>query len=1047
MKRPLAVLALATLLGAAGPLPADEVPHLEFVRELRARYPDLALEYLNKLDKSKLPPEVAAVIPLEIAKVKLDLATGESDTKRRLKLYEEASAEFDKFIKNNPNNLLVADALVDQARVKGLQAKAELSRALRDEDSAARVKGAAVARATFVQGSAQLQAAADQLTRDIGKYPNPQTQQEKDTKRALQQAQLQAQLDIGLNYLDQAQTYVGGGEDVSLARSKVVVQAQTQLEKVANDKEAGAGSPVVWQARTWAAYCDILNGDPGKANRKFDDIIGHTEPAAAAGRRLALFFKMRSVFDEGRTPKEAEITQVKKDAEAWVQDHRTYLGTPEGCGVRYYLAYVLFLQAGEAKDKDVRTQYLKRARDLCADLTRSDNDYKDKARALAIDVIGAEGGFKKEISKLTTFDECLVRADYEAAQAQKLAAAESAKPEAVEKQRKTHIDNAVDALKLGLDYAGRPGAKASPPDVGRARSMLCGYYLFMQKYKEAIAVGDEAARAVPPTVQSARTAMYVIEAYNDLIQESLRTGTTLADLSEPKGPVERMNELALFMENKWPAEPPGNVARHMRGLLLVKQKKLTDAVKLLSEVTPDYPAIIYVKASLFAAANQVAQDREALAKAEPDKSKKEPLLKEQAQYEQQALDALKTMPALPAKADPVTTGIYLNAKVELARAHYRRKEFTEIDKVVQPVLDGIANGSIKLDASGEKKPTATEQARTSLLLVQLYGKYGAAEAEFAAGHADKVKAILDPLMKEIGDGKRPELDENPDLRWGLMGLALRVSIQGGDIEAALKIYDAAKKAAGKQAGEKGGKLILLQVASVVKAQAREARKKKDDAAIKKYGEFLDKLRGGEKDPSPEFRLVMAEAYESLGQYDSAVEQARLVPEPAADEKDERKLSVYRQARFLCVRCLRLAGKKDECKAELAELRKTRWGKDPQGKELPEVVKEAIHLEPPGKAYGQWSSLVNQLAAKIQQPGVKDQYFECYFYMTECLVNYAKNQKGAKVDEYMKRAAERITKLEANWKDLGGDESKARFTDLLAREPALKDQYDKLKNDQ
>src|SRR5204862_8160888 len=100
-------------------------------------------------------------------------------------------------------------------------------------------------------------------------------------------------------------------------------------------------------------------------------------------------------------------------------------------------------------------------------------------------------------------------------------------------------------------------------------------------------------------------------------------------------------------------------------------------------------------------ANHDAEDSEALVNAEPDKSKKEQLAKEQAQFEQQALDALKTMPALPAKADPVTTGIYLNAKVDLARAHYRRKEFAEIDKVVDPVLAAINGGAIKLDSPDE----------------------------------------------------------------------------------------------------------------------------------------------------------------------------------------------------------------------------------------------------------------------------------------------------------------------------------------------------------
>src|SRR6516162_4179 len=128
MKRPLVLLALAALVGTAGPLPADEVPHLEFVRELRSRYPDLALEYLNNLRQANPPRDVAAVIPLELAKVRLDLATTEADSGRRLDLYNKARGEFQEFLDKNPNSPLVADARLELARVTVLQGQTQLSR-------------------------------------------------------------------------------------------------------------------------------------------------------------------------------------------------------------------------------------------------------------------------------------------------------------------------------------------------------------------------------------------------------------------------------------------------------------------------------------------------------------------------------------------------------------------------------------------------------------------------------------------------------------------------------------------------------------------------------------------------------------------------------------------------------------------------------------------------------------------------------------------------------------------------------------------------------
>ena len=194
------------------------------------------------------------------------------------------------------------------------------------------------------------------------------------------------------------------------------------------------------------------------------------------------------------------------------------------------------------------------------------------------------------------------------------------KPADFDKEWTARIDHAVEALKLGLGLR-RPARLQGVPERGRQGAVDAVRLLpvLPRSSRRPSRVGEEAARAVPPTAQSARTAEYVIEAYNEYISESLRTGTTLADLSEQGGLVERMDKLAQFMIKQWPDEPPGDVARHMRGLLLIKQKKQPEAVEILAKVSPKYPSAIYVKSSLALAAAQVAQDREALAKAEPDK--------------------------------------------------------------------------------------------------------------------------------------------------------------------------------------------------------------------------------------------------------------------------------------------------------------------------------------------------------------------------------------------------------------------------------------------
>src|SRR5262249_17975592 len=157
--------------------------------------------------------------------------------------------------------------------------------------------------------------------------------------------------------------------------------------------------------------------------------------------------------------------------------------------------------------------------------------------------------------------------------AKEFAEKKDVKPEDVAKERKLRMDNAIVALEHGLEFAAKPGAKVAAADLSKARLTLCFYYFTSNRPRDAIRVGEEAARAVPPTANSALTAMYVVEAYNNEINDSVRKGTaTLADL-EQDGTLGKMRSLADMMIERWPGEQAGDVGRHMRGLLNIKQKK------------------------------------------------------------------------------------------------------------------------------------------------------------------------------------------------------------------------------------------------------------------------------------------------------------------------------------------------------------------------------------------------------------------------------------------------------------------------------------------
>src|SRR5262249_52031021 len=123
-------LLLAAALFCLVPLAPAQEPSfrddLRFVDKLRQRGDnDLALEFLQKIAKDA-PADLKKELPLEFAKTRLRMAGDEAETAKRLKLYQGARADFEKFIKANPTHARVAEANLEIARVLNLQGKTEL---------------------------------------------------------------------------------------------------------------------------------------------------------------------------------------------------------------------------------------------------------------------------------------------------------------------------------------------------------------------------------------------------------------------------------------------------------------------------------------------------------------------------------------------------------------------------------------------------------------------------------------------------------------------------------------------------------------------------------------------------------------------------------------------------------------------------------------------------------------------------------------------------------------------------------------------------------
>lgn len=1041
MRRPLsATLALLLLTTPSPARQADFSDDLRFAEALRARGDsDLALEFLRKLAPAATPA-LARELPLEFAKTRLRLASEEPDTGKRLALYKEARDDFEQFIRANPGHPRLAEANLDIARIFNLQGKTELSRAFLAEDGRAKREQAARARATLESAARQLQAAEDELTKARDKLPDPDALEDPKLKKEARAARLRAdaevkqtQLDRALNLYDQAGTYLEGTGDE--AASRLLEQAR----KLLNPLAAGdANDPIRWKARAWQGRITFETDTADKARAIFLEVLNATAPAAAEGQRLARYFRLLVIKKQ---PSESDMARGGPNAviiEAgtrWRNDYRRFWRTPEGVGLTFLLAEALLAEADANKKlaPPVAGRYRFDARALLREVEGSENEFTERARRMKINAMVKQGLLKGDVKLLANFEECFVRAQYEAmqmAQEQK----ETRDPAEAEKKRKARIDTIVAALERGLSLPDAKKLKAST-ELNTARSMLAYWALNTGKLAEAIAAGEGFAREDPRSGQAEMSAVYALQAYSQLV------GQKQGKFEDTAGDRARMFALASYMEQRWPGSIGGDVARHSVGLQLLREENFPEAIKKLALVGPGYANYALVCYQLADACNKA------------EKASVEPIPGDRpGDYAKRKLLALERMSPEALGPDPLTNQLYVSGKAMLGRDLFRLRRYQEMDDLATGLLGRLLG--LRFNDDEDKDRAIRNQLRYELVDIRLYARYGLADAAYAAGDSAKVVALLDPLVDAVtksDDGQeKANLQKNQQLASALLILALRANIALGKIDRTDLVLDVLDKVSGESGSATN---VLRLMAFLIRGQIEELRKKGDKdalaAATKGYGAILDKRIRKQKDLTPEFIRVLADCYASMDEHARAAEELAKVAEPkgARPGSDEEKL--YRRVQLDLIRELRLTRDVDNLKKAremmagiLGEPKKPGWGR----RDLLALKEQGSLLEAEERhkeAFEQWSDLTRRLARDAPKGGaVKEHYLECYYHM---IVNYLKmglaKPAQQERDKYLKTAALQIAGLEKAWEDFGSEASKRRFTELLAQEPALREQYE------
>jgi TolA-binding protein len=990
---------------------ADEPPHLEFVRQLRAQgMPDLALEYLQKL-RAKPPRALADRLPIELAEARLDVGRAAVHDQERETLCLRSRQDLNEFLRQGVSPGLAIQVEFELARIDALVAESRVIRAGRQESPAWR-------RALHAKCRPALQASGNRLAKVRRRAEAvADTSESSGAAAPLSQVPRRAEFDGAVLLFWQMKTYDDG--DDLLTRGQLAKNAIDAFEEVAT----GEKDSLYWEARAWLGRCHLEIDSPPRARQELEAVVQSSGDHAEPGKRRAKYFWLLWLL---RNPGARDPALEKQQlAEEWLRTYPAFAGTPEGLAVQFHLANALAGQTqAKSKHPDPNArQILARAEKLYEVVGRSDTDFAAMARERALDLFIAREGdhLSGDPATLSDFRQCFARAQMEIrrmAQDDKQPTTEPAQTKKRVASRQGRYNTIIRSLKRALDLTNQ-----GPPtaDVSEARYILTYAYLATGRLREAADFGEQTARTEPRAAQAPATAAYALQAYSQLLSRDERGGGDVPDAAADRA---RIDRLARYVLRTWPDEPAADVARHELGALSVATKKYEDAISLLSGLAPEYPGYTLAQYLLAGAALGAHE-----AGITPPRGR--------LPYLEQAVAALERIPDLSSGADPATAQAFFYAKLQLAKLLFSRRNYEPMARLAENLLTRFGQATLDERTKNELRP--------AIEALPLYALYGRAAVAYQSGRYAEVRDLLAPLLTQWTAGEPPKT-KDPQLLASLLGLGLRASVLESDLKQAQRLLALASH---DSLGEQKGNAVLFEVVSDLRGQIEELREKGPDAqaeldkAMAAFGAFLDALAAqpAEKQ-SPELIRMVAVGYASLDRHRRAAELLERVPVPGAADHDGEAL--YHGVRVLYARELRLAKEFGKAGQVLTEILAAEWGQ----RSIDARKEQIFLLEDEGKlapAIRAWTELMTSVRRQIDQNArLRDQYFDCYYHLVHCRFEHAvKLTDDEKKKAALRRAAGLIVKLETTMPDMGSDALKKRYQTLL-RNPALKEQYDELK---
>ena len=948
-------LALGLSVALATPSFAQLASPLELVRALRQNgLVDLAVQRLEELkaNPALISPEEAKLIPLELARIRLEEAARESEDSRRATLIGQARASFDEFIRANPTHPMAAQANVEIARLLALQAKGQLSRGNRQESAEAKALEFSRARPDFTTAINRYKSAIVNLDTRIKKLDaNDPLAAELTGSKA------QAELDAAVLQYELGLTFVG--EDERRQRGEAIDKAQKAFEALATTY---ANQRVGYLAQVWALQCGFVLGEGAKAVPAIEKFAaanrGNREAADAV--RLAGFFGIEHAYeaDTGKeTSPAAKFVRAEQAAARWLQAYPEAKNTPEGLGARYRRALMKEYQAtrvpgmirfaeppkakgkkdgapepeapkGKLKIVAITPQaksLLEEANKIYKELTETDNEYSERAHRhrLMNQLVILEGegrGGDPPLKSVNTLEQGYLAAQVQQAKIFEATQDPARAAEDTEKEERRRVKQAIAYLERGLQ---RATPRDAPRDVFDAQLLLTQFLTKDDRATEAAVLGEALARTNPKMSKAAAAAVLGVYAYNSAIGK-LRQGGGHED--EEAVDLQRLKNLATFTIATWPNDGPTDAARHVLGFYLSnKDKDYETAWKVYAGIGGGYPAVAQARREMAGALFYLLRPEER----DPKKYREalQQNVTSRAKQYQATIAALDALPVPPASAPGRDVDSWAGAKTMQAQLYYMAADYDKVDQTVKQVTAVLA----ELPDPDDKHRDALDPKKKADLVYTIRAlKFNALQGRAAdfirAREFAKVGEVLGPaveaLKKELKEA--PPAEETPayprlkKARQDFAVVAMSAYLQNKQADQAGELLDALQSAGGSVEQNAGAmRQLAASVRGQIDALTKEGKKAEADEMARGFTEFLDRIKGDDTSKLTKNVIIfLGEGYAAVDQHAKAAElfgQLLAKTDPAKAPGD------YRQLEFLQARAYRQAGKFAEATALMKKI--------------------------------------------------------------------------------------------------------------------------------